>query len=55
MNILKDKIVRVMVGYRQGDVGKVFWEDEDNLVCKVMFLKDDEIYGYDVNDLRVIE
>lgn len=44
--------VEIIEGYRKGELALVIWVDEENLVCKVMF-DDDEIYGYDVNDLVV--
>lgn len=49
-----DERVEIVQGYRKGDPAHVIWVDSENLVCKVMF-DDDEIYGYDVHDMKNVQ
>lgn len=53
--VKENDVVQVIDGYRDGDTGRIIWVDEENLVCKVIFDDNFEVYGYDVNSVEKIE
>lgn len=45
--------IEITQGYRTGELGVVYWIDEENGVCKVQF-DDYEFHGYDTSDIRSV-